>query len=113
MFGVVGVRADVGCNLTFSKNNINHEYDKHAYQWGVTGNRNNANLEIFKQTLQKHMNKPNVQVIKGTYRGDPAIFYYEPSTNMTVFTYPNGQFWGAWKFTVDQAEYLKTTGNVQ
>ena len=112
VFGVVGVRADAGCNLTFDKDNLNHEYDGHAKQWGITGNRNNANLEIFKQTLQNHINSSNIQVINGTYRGQPAVFYYDPNTNLTVFTYPNGQLWGAWVFGGDQVNYLKTTGNV-
>jgi hypothetical protein len=99
-------------NITFNKDNLNHEYDGHASDWGITANRNNPNLEIFKQKLTDHINKPYIQVINGTYRGQPAIFYYEPGTNLTVFTYPNGQLWGAWKFSGDQANYLKTTGNV-
>jgi len=94
------------CEIAFNNPKQLQKKYKHAEAFGLPKNYNKTNAELFKQTLTNHTHKPSVQRVEGIYKGEPATFYYEPDTNLTVFTYPNGEFWAGWEFDSDQISAL-------
>jgi len=99
------------CNI--SQRKLQHEY-KHASEFGVTGPWNKQNSEAFSQAIQDHLNKPTVQQIQGTYRGNiPVTHYYEPGTDLNVMVDMNNDLVGAWKLSGPQRICLQNIGNVQ
>lgn len=92
---------------------VQHEY-KHAGDFGVTGNQNNAKLEEFKQKLKEHVESLDSRQIRGTYRGAIDVIHYVNSTaNLWVCTEPDGKLVASWKLSATQYTGLITTGNVQ
>ena len=65
---------------------------KHAVDFGITGNYNKLNAAKFSSAINQHINSPDIQVINGTYRGDPVIHYVNPNTGLNVISSPSGQF---------------------
>lgn len=90
----------------FPTKQLQHEY-KHASDFGIKGNWSKVNGAVFKQAVQNFMRGPVVRRIRGTYRGNPAIFFYDDATKRVVYLHPNGDFWGAYgNLTPKQAFYL-------
>ena len=50
--------------------------------------------------------------IQGTYRGNPASFFYNPGTGNVIITNPMGSLIAGFKISPNQLNYLFTTGNV-
>ena len=85
----------------FPPGQIQKKY-KHAAAFGVTGNWNKQNGEAFQQAILHHINKPGIQKIQGTYRGNPVTHYYEESTRLNVMVCPNNNFISGWQLTKPQ-----------
>jgi len=85
----------------FPPGQIQKKY-KHAPDFGVTGNWNKQSGEAFQQAILDHINKPGIQKIQGTYRGDPVTHYFEKSTQLNVMVCPNNNFISGWKLTEPQ-----------
>lgn len=97
--------------IILREGNLQHEF-KHASDFGITGNLNKSNSDLFYNTLQSHVrNKSNI-VYKAKYRGEKRLFYYDSVTVNVVFTDYNNILKGAWKFSQDQINYMKAGGNV-
>lgn len=93
---------------------LNRKYDRHAKDFGLTGNRNNQNLTKFKQAIQRHIDHPQTRVIYGTYRKkEPVIHFYNHKTGINMFMTKKGEFRSAWKLDERQLKHLKKHGNVQ
>ena len=97
---------------SYSTSQLQHEF-KHAADFGIFGNWNKANGEAFRIAISDHISDPATLVIQGTYRGQPATFYYNTNTGNVVFAKPDGSFWGGWKLSPPQIKYLTTYGNLQ
>ena len=70
--------------------------------------------QTFLDTLQNHINGPNIEPIKGTYRGvSNVIHYFDPTTSRNVVLDLQGNLVAAWQLSEKQIEYLLSTGNLQ
>jgi hypothetical protein len=85
---------------------------KHALDFGVTENYNQINAAAFQAALQKHVANKNTQVIKGTYRGKPAMLYVNPNTRQTVIEDALGNFVSGWKLSKEQLQYVLIDGKL-
>ncbi|WP_374223329.1 colicin D domain-containing protein [Streptomyces sp. F63] len=50
--------------------------------------------------------------IRGTYRGDDVVHYYDPTKRLNVMTDRNGQFISGWKLNRKQAENVLERGSL-
>lgn len=50
--------------------------------------------------------------IRGTYRGDDVVHYYDPTKRLNVMTDRNGQFISGWKLNRKQAESVLERGSL-
>ncbi|MBA3867563.1 MAG: PD40 domain-containing protein [Anaerolineae bacterium] len=101
--------------VTFTnQSTLQHEFNGHAQNFGVTGNWNSANRIAFQNAIEAHIADPNVNQIVGTYRGTiQAIHYLNPSTNLWAATDLAGDFMAGWRLSAVQRGYLDSIGNVQ
>ena len=49
---------------------------KHAGDFGVEGNYNKENLNLYKQKLENHLKHPGTELIEGVYRGDDVDHFH-------------------------------------
>jgi len=98
-------------DVDFSNKQLQSKF-KHADTFGVEGNWDTENREEFKRALQDHINDPDTVTIEGEYRREDAIYYYNEETENIVMTYPDGEFWSAWRLRPDQREHLLATGSI-
>lgn len=105
------MKACPSCTVVFDSLQLQKKF-KHAKDFGIKVDYNPVNAKIFEQTLKNHVAKPNIKKINGLYRNQEMTFYFEPGTNLTVITYPNGEFLSGWKFYPNQAKNLLSGKNV-
>jgi hypothetical protein len=112
-----GDPATVAQNIGFNQpKRLNKSYDKHAEDcFGITGNRNKENLEIFKGDIQNLAQSAD-EVYKGSYRyKDSAyIFLKEIDEKMTaVIVNPtDGEYITSINPTDGQMEDIESNGNI-
>lgn len=81
---------------------MSKKYDAHAADFGVTGNRNKANLAAF-EAMRDHLVAPDTKIYRFDYRGQGnAIGFIDPNTNKMVMLRSDGTFWSAWKLGENQ-----------
>jgi hypothetical protein len=61
---------------------------KHAEDFGVQGTWNETTAQEYEAAIQRHVNDPATQTIKGTYRGQSVIHHVNPQTGLNVMTDP-------------------------
>jgi hypothetical protein len=85
---------------------------KHAADFGVEGNYNPANAAAFEQKIREFLGAPGTTRITGTYRGDPAVLSYSPTTSQVVVQDASGNFVSAWKMTPAQLQHVIESGSL-
>ncbi len=96
----------------FGSRNLQHEFSGHAPDFGVTGNWNSANADLFRQAIQDHT-ATAPQVTLGTFRGTvPVTHYFDPATNLWVAVDQSNTFVAGWKLYLSQVVDLLRKGNV-
>lgn len=85
---------------------------KHAADFGVTGNYNTQNAQLFQKAVEDFMANPSTIHIDGFYRRgeSPAILSVNPTTGLTAVLHPNGEFWTGWKLGPDQLAHVLQEG---
>ncbi|MBF9319420.1 YIP1 family protein [Mycobacteroides chelonae] len=85
---------------------------KHASDFGVTGNYNTQNAQLFQKAVEDFMANPSTIHIDGFYRRgeSPAILSVNPTTGLTAVLHPNGEFWTGWKLGPDQLAHVLQEG---
>ena len=105
-----------GSNIVFSANfntgTLQHEW-KHASDFGLSGNWNKANGELFQKTLENFIdNAP--EKISGTFRGTVQVtHYYDRASRLWVAVDTAGNYIASWKLSGAQERNLLQNGNVQ
>ena len=61
---------------------------KHAKDFGVVGNFNNKNLNLFKESIISHMKNPSTEFIQGFWKGDPVDHYFNLNNDLNVMFNP-------------------------
>lgn len=104
---------DQSLNCEFTEKQLQKKYDRHATDFGITGNNNSVNRELFRKALIKHMKQQNIICI-GTYRNKPVYHYYNPDTHLNVMIDRNtNKFVSGWRLSDNQIENLERNGNIQ
>ncbi len=97
--------------LTMSTNQLQSKF-KHAKHFGVTGNWNKVTANEFRSAINQHINSQGVQVIQGTYRGQPVIHYLNPKTGLNVISSKSGEFISGWRLNSTQLQNIIKHGGL-
>jgi pyocin large subunit-like protein len=88
---------------------LQHEW-KHASDFGIEGNWNKANGDLYEKTIQNHINTAP-EVYKSTYRQHQDVYVYlNKETGVGAYTDLSGNYIGGWKFSPEQIKYHTTNG---
>jgi hypothetical protein len=85
---------------------------KHAADFGVSGNWNNANASAFKGAIENHLADKGTELIEGTYRGNEVLHHFNSSTGLNVITTKAGEFISGWKLSLQQTQHLLKDGKL-
>ncbi len=97
--GTEGILVHNTC-VNFNESNLQHEFSRHAKDFGIEGPWNKANAKLFKEAIQDQVNKAtnimeNVMYMKHT----PATLYFNKSTGIGVYLNNTDTLLAGWKFT--------------
>lgn len=95
---------------SFTTSKLQHEW-KHAGDFGLSGNWNKANGELYEKAIRNHI-QGATDVWKSKYRGDEVYVYYDRNTGLGAYTDLNGYYIGGWKFSKEQFEFHQKNGQV-
>ncbi|MEV5510017.1 RHS repeat-associated core domain-containing protein [Streptomyces orinoci] len=86
-------KADFSSTRTMSK-----KYDAHAHDFlNSPGNRNNAALKAFEESMRKHMTARDTKIYRYNYHGQgQAVGFIDPQTLRMVMLHSDGRFWSGW-----------------
>lgn len=88
-------RAERAASLAMPAKSVQHAFNKHAADFGVSGKWNKAAGPAFAQTLRSHVAKVGTVSVKGSYRGKDAITHVGVFSRRAVVTDRAGTFVGA------------------
>ncbi len=97
---------------TQSPKQLQKKFDKHAGDFGITGNNNLINRELFKKAILNHLVHKDTIVIEGTYRNMPVKHYYNRVSKINAICKDN-EFLSGWRLSAEQERYIITTGNLK
>jgi hypothetical protein len=106
-----GVKLAAETPLTTTPSQIEAKF-KHAQDFGVTEPRGRAGFDALEKALSEQVNDPGTMHIAGTYRGNPAILNYNPSTGTVVVQSPTGEFISGWRVSQAQAANILNQGKL-
>lgn len=86
---------------------------KHALDFDVLVTPKVANLDLWQEAMEAHINDPATGEIMGTHRGQPCYHYFNPNTNRWVGVDMARNFISGWKLSDDQIKSLRRIGNIQ
>lgn len=95
-------------DTSFETRSLQHEY-KHAGDFGITGNWNANNGELFKEAIKNHIDVAP-EVYLSTYRGNNVYVYFDPDTKLGVYVDMNGNFVSGWKLSEAQINFHTNNG---
>ena len=98
-------------NSTFEKKQLQKKFE-HAKDFGVEGNYNPANRDLYQKKLIEHMKSTHACL--GTYKGHDVYHYYNPNTDLNVMVNgSNNKFISGWHLSPEQILNMKNNGNIQ
>ena len=74
--------------------------------------RSATGFEAYNKALTSFVDDAATTRINGTYRGDPAILNYNPTTQQIVVQKPDGAFVSGWKMSTEQLAHVIKTGSL-
>lgn len=103
---------EASLNCTFEKRQLQKKFE-HAIDFGVEGNYNLANSDLYQRKIIEHMKSTHACL--GTYHGKQEVYhYYDPTTNLNVMIDRNtNKFVSGWRLSPEQILNLKKNGNIQ
>ena len=85
---------------------------KHAIDFGINGNFDSNNSQLFKNSIQSFVNS-NTKIIGGKYRGQLADIHFNYTTGQAIVLTSSGGFWTGWKLSPAQYQAFTNTLNMQ
>jgi len=77
----------IGTNFSVVERKLQHIFDKHAKDFGFTGNWSKESAASFRSALANHLEKnPDVVSVPGRYRGIKATHHVDTKTGVNVVT---------------------------
>ena len=98
--------------ISVTLNKLAHIYDKHAGDFGLSGPKSKDQLNSLRQALESHVADPNTKLLRGQYRGQDANVYVNSETNNAVITDTGDNVIAGFKLSVQQMDYVNTTGRL-
>jgi hypothetical protein len=84
---------------------------KHAPDFGVSGNYNPKNAQLFKDKIIQHMKNPSTKFLEGTFKTTKVTHYFDPKTGLNVmFNNETNKFISGWKLTDKQFKNIQDRG---
>jgi len=85
---------------------------KHASDFGILGNPNRKNYELFKDRIVDHMKNPLTRIKEGTYKKNiEVLHYFNEETGLNVMIrQDDNTFLSGWKLNNQQLENVKNRG---
>ena len=100
-------------SFLISPRNLQHEFSSYAPDFGVSGNWNKANADLFKQAIESHIAAAPV-IMPGTFRGVVVVtHYYDPATALWAAFDQTNTFVAGWKLYRTQIADLLNKGDVK
>ncbi len=94
-------------DIAWPDRQIQRKYGKHAADFGVVGPYTLQTAEQFEQALKDFVDQPDTLRIQGTYRGQSATPYTDPSYGKVVLVSPGGEFVSGRTLNTDQSSNVK------
>ncbi len=100
------------CGVSFAVEQLNKKFDKHAADFGITGNNNAANRTAWQKALEGHIEMDGTVKIDGTYRRNPVTHYLNVRNGKNVIVDPNGNFVSGWRLNNVQFNNVSMRGSL-
>jgi hypothetical protein len=98
-------------SLSFSAKSLQHTVSRgHAKDFGVLGNWNKQMAQKVELAIRTHCAAPQTLMMRGYYRGQPALFFVNPNTRLAAIFDSRGSYITGFVLSEEQAQYLFTSG---
>lgn len=95
---------------TIDNKQIQKKY-KHAPDFGISGDYNRENGQLFKDKIIEHMKNPSTKILEGTFKTIEVTHYFNPETGLNVFfNRDNNKFISGWLLKDDQLYNMVNRG---
>ena len=101
----------IGQLVINKRSTYQHMFSRHAKAFGVNEGWNKKTAGDFENVLRKHMKR--AIPIKGYFRNEKALHYFDPYSWLNVSTRLNGELLGGWQLSKDQVKYLFLNGVIK
>lgn len=99
-------------HYSFSNKQLQKKF-KHAKVFGIDGNFNKKNLELFKSEIIQHLRDSKTKLIKGVFRNNEVFHHFNAETKINMMFYrDNKQFLSCWKLNEKQIEHMEKDGKI-
>ncbi|WP_190814655.1 colicin D domain-containing protein [Saccharopolyspora pogona] len=98
--------------LKIDRKQIEKKYDRHAPDFGVDKPRSKEAFDEFEKAIRDFTQRPDLERMSGTYRGDPVFFQVDKNTGLFVMQKPTGEFLSGWRLNPDQLTNVLTRGKL-
>ena len=96
----------------FGLRNLQHEFSRHAADFGISDSWNNTSASLFRQAVEAHAARAS-SVTLGTFRGVVAVtHYFDSVTGLWAAFDQTNTFVAGWKLYPSQIVGLLTKGDV-
>ncbi|MEV5544085.1 colicin D domain-containing protein [Saccharopolyspora shandongensis] len=108
----VGTSETSAPGLKIDRKQIEKKYDRHAPDFGVDKPRSKEAFDEFENAIRDFTQRPDLERMSGTYRGDPVLFQVDKNTGLFVMQKPTGEFLSGWRLNPDQLTNVLTRGKL-
>jgi len=91
---------------------LQHIYDKHAGDFGLSGKKNPEQLRKLKDCIDSHLLDPDTKLVRGQYRGGDAGLYFNLRTEIVVVLDDDNNLIAGFKASKAQAGYILAIGRL-
>ena len=91
---------------------LQHIYDKHAEDFGLSGKKNPEQLQKLRSAIEAHLTDADTNEVRGWYRGQDARLFYNSRTHNVVVTDARNNLIAGFKVSQVQAAYIQSTGRL-
>lgn len=96
-----------------SMKSLQHFFGKHGKDFGLLGNWSNGRAAEVWSLINRFINTPGIQMIKGSYRDmDNVTHWLDPVTRLDIVVDSAGRFVSGWRLSQEQFESVFYTGRL-
>ncbi|QUH00755.1 hypothetical protein HUO13_07950 [Saccharopolyspora erythraea] len=98
--------------LKHDRTQTEKKYDRHAPDFGVDKPRGKEAFDEFEKAVRDFTQRPDLERMAGTYRGQPVFFQVDRNTGLFVMQKPGGEFLSGWRLNPDQLTNVLSRGKL-